>query len=343
MAEEEEKSAEERQAPIQGAALNRLGAQLAGAFKDARRRLWTFTATVVVLSCAIVGAAAALYGIIGWGDLRLDAVFRTGILILASSFLTAVGLYPVFRRFEKLLLETVLTVARINIDLLSMLGKLAEMRDSNTAGHNLRTTIYMVLFAEALGLTPEEVVRVAKSAFLHDIGKLVVAHHILNKPGPLTAEERAEMQTHVLRGAEIVSQSQLLTETAPVVASHHEHYDGSGYPQGLKGEEIPKEARMFALVDVFDALTSMRVYKSAQSVEEALQVMEKERGTHFDPVLFDKFAALAPGLAKQLPQGEAALTTMLMRRLFPYLDCFLLGKSLVAPRKSRRKAPACAA
>jgi putative nucleotidyltransferase with HDIG domain len=219
---------------------------------------------------------------------------------------------------------------------MSMLGKLTELRDENTAGHNKRVTFYMVLFAEALGLSPEEVVRVAKSAFLHDIGKLVVPDRVLDKPGALTPEERVEMENHVLRGAEIVMESQLLSGAAPIVAAHHEHFDGSGYPKGLKGEDIPREARMFALVDVFDALTSPRVYKAALTIEESLNTMAGGRGSHFDPVLFDRFVELAPSFAKQLPKEEGALTTMLMRRLFPYLDCFLLGQSLIEHSKKKR-------
>jgi putative nucleotidyltransferase with HDIG domain len=186
----------------------------------------------------------------------------------------------------------------------------------------------MVLFAKALKLPPDAMVRAIKGALLHDVGKLVVPMSVLGKPGPLTPEERKEMEKHVLLGAQIVAESQLLREAAPIVAAHHEHYDGSGYPKGLKGEDIPYEARMFALIDVFDALISARVYKSASSVIDALAIMAKGRGSQFDPVLFDRFAELAPDFARQMPKEESAVMTMLTDGLAPYLDRFFLGQAI---------------
>jgi putative nucleotidyltransferase with HDIG domain len=212
------------------------------------------------------------------------------------------------------------TISRDSIDVWWVLGKLTELRDGETAGHNLRVTTYTLLFAETLELPAEEIVRATKGALLHDVGKLAVPDCILGKPGPLTLNERAEMAKHVRYGLEIVSQCQILQEAAAVVGGHHEHYDGNGYPLGLKGEAIPREARLFALVDVFDALTSSRVYKRAFGVEEALATMAGGRGSHFDPVLFDRFKELAPDLARRLPRDEATLTTQLMNRLLPYLE-----------------------
>jgi HD-GYP domain-containing protein (c-di-GMP phosphodiesterase class II) len=104
------------------------------------------------------------------------------------------------------------------------------------------------------------------------------------------------------------------------VAAHHEQYDGKGYPLGMTAEAIPREARLFALVDVFDALTSARAYKPAYSVEQALATMANGRGSHFDPDMFDRFAQLAPSLAAQLPADGVSLTRLLMDRLSPYLD-----------------------
>jgi putative nucleotidyltransferase with HDIG domain len=166
-------------------------------------------------------------------------------------------------------------------------------------------------------------VRATKGALLHDVGKLAVPDHILGKPGPLTPEERTEMEQHVGYGLEIVSQSHFLQEAALVVGGHHEHYDGTGYPSGLKGEAIPREGRLFALVDVFDALTSVRVYKLALGIEEALAIMAGGRGAHFDPALFDRFQEMARDLARRLPQDETALTALLIDRLLPYLDRFV--------------------
>ena len=242
------------------------------------------------------------------------------VLAMAASILTAAAFFPLRRRRERWLLRATTTVFRDNFDLLSVLGKLTELRDDETAGHTLRVTVYSLFFAEALGLPPREIVRTAKGALLHDIGKLGVADRILHKAGPLTPDERAQMAAHVQYGLEIVSQSDLLREATPVVAAHHERYDGEGYPQGLRGDAIPREARVFALVDVFDALTSSRVYKPAFGVEEALATMAGGRASHFDPALFDRFAEVAPELARRLPEDEVALTALLMDRLLPYLE-----------------------
>lgn len=237
--------------------------------------------------------------------------------------LTAAALYPVLRSRNRWMCHATSVISRDNIELLAVLGKLTELRDGETAGHNLRVTAYALLFAEALGVPQDEVVRTAKGALLHDVGKMVVPDRILAKPGPLTLEERAEMTKHVRHGVEIVSQSEALQDATMVVAAHHEHYDGKGYPLGISGEAIPREARLFALVDVFDALTSARVYKPALSVEAALAQMAGERGSHFDPMLFDRFVVLAPGFVRQLPRDEGRLTALLMDRLLPYLDRFV--------------------
>jgi putative nucleotidyltransferase with HDIG domain len=232
------------------------------------------------------------------------------------------------------LLEAASTISHDNLDLLSVLGKLTELRDGETAGHNLRVTTCTLLFAEAIGFTRDEIVRAVKGALLHDVGKLAVPDRILHKPGPLTPDERAEMNKHVRYGLDIVSQSHILREATPVVAAHHEHFDGKGYPFGLKAEAIPREARLFALVDVFDALTSTRVYKPAFGVEEALVTMADGRGSHFDPALFDRFKEMAPDFARRLPSDEAELTALLMNRLLPYVDHFVPVRSVLEGREA---------
>jgi HD-GYP domain-containing protein (c-di-GMP phosphodiesterase class II) len=256
--------------------------------------------------------AAGAGGHLGAIDAAMQAV--------AASIMTAVALYAVLRQRERWLLRAASTISRNNIDMWWVLGKLTELRDGETAGHNLRVTTYTLLFAEALCLPPQEIIRATKGALLHDVGKLAIPDSILGKPGPLTVEERAEMDKHVHFGLEIVLQSEILYEAAAVVSGHHERYDGKGYPLGLKGEAIPREARLFALVDVFDALTSSRVYKPAFAIDEALATMARGRGSHFDPALFDRFKAMAPDLARRLPRDDAALTALLMDRLLPYLE-----------------------
>ncbi len=264
------------------------------------------------------------------GAWQTSGAIGATMLAVGVSAMSAAAIYPVLRQRERWLLRAVSTITHDNIDLLSVLGKLTELRSGETAGHNLRVAISTLLFAEALNLPPEEIVRTVKGALLHDVGKLAVPDKILGSPGRLTADEHTEMAKHVRYGLEIISQSQVLQDAAPVVSAHHEHYDGTGYPSGLKGEAIPRQARLFALVDVFDALTSSRVYKSAYSVEEALATMAAGRGSHFDPALFDRFAKLAPDFAQRLPQDEAALAVLLMDRFLPYFELFVLERAMPA-------------
>jgi putative nucleotidyltransferase with HDIG domain len=254
----------------------RLVTVLAISHRRMRRRVMLTSSAIAVLSG--VGAFAFFSLGIG-GDRHLADALDAAVLAATVSVLSAAALYPALHLGEHWLIRVASAISRDNIDLLSSLGRLTELRDGEMAGHNLRVTTYTLLFAETLELPPEEIVRTTKGALLHDVGKLAISDRILGKPGPLTLEERAEMAKHVRYGLEIVSQSQILQEAAPVVGAHHEHYDGKGYPLGLRGEAIPREARLFALVDVFDALTSSRVYKPAFSVEEAVAKMAGGRGS----------------------------------------------------------------
>jgi putative nucleotidyltransferase with HDIG domain len=253
----------------------------------------------------------------------LRSAAEAGVVAATAVILVAAVLYFISQPHRGWRFDTTPLVARQSVDLFMVLGKLTELRDPKTASHTLRVAFYTLMFSEALGLPASSIVRAVKGALLHDIGKIAIPDHILNKPGRLTVEEWATMQTHVANGLAVIARSAVLAEAAPVVAAHHERYDGKGYPLGLGGEVIPYEARLFVLVDVFDALTSIRPYKRAFVIEEALAIMSRERGSHFDPVLFDRFIELAPNLASQLPEQEAALTTLLMDRLEPYLDHFI--------------------
>jgi putative nucleotidyltransferase with HDIG domain len=180
--------------------------------------------------------------------------------------------------------------------MLAALGSAVAMRDRGTNSHNFRVTLYAIRLAEAAGLPSWRIQGLVKGAFLHDVGKIGIPDAILHKAGPLTDREVALMRSHVHHGVEIVRPYKWLRDALPVVRSHHERYDGSGYPEGLRGGDIPVEARIFTLVDVFDALTSRRSYKEARSLEEALRVLAEGRGSHFDPRLHDTFRAIAPAL-----------------------------------------------
>ncbi|MBJ7459074.1 MAG: HD domain-containing protein [Thermoleophilaceae bacterium] len=171
------------------------------------------------------------------------------------------------------------------------LSMAVERRDQETGDHIERMGRYCSLLASKLGWNDQrcELLRIA--APLHDVGKIAIPDSILLKPGALTPEERVEIEKHAEVGHEILagSDSPLLDLAARIALSHHEHWDGNGYPNGLAGEEIPIEGRMAAIADVFDALTSDRVYRPAMTVERSLAIMSEGRGSHFDPNLLDTF------------------------------------------------------
>jgi HD-GYP domain-containing protein (c-di-GMP phosphodiesterase class II)/methylmalonyl-CoA mutase cobalamin-binding subunit len=171
------------------------------------------------------------------------------------------------------------------------LSMAVEFRDEDTGAHIERIGRFSTLLAEHIGMDSEFCERLGHAAPLHDVGKVAIPDAILLKPGPLTDEERAIVETHAEEGHRLVrgSSSRILDMAATIALSHQEKWDGSGYPRGLKGEAIPIEGRIVAVADVFDALTSDRVYRKAFSVEEALRMMREQRGRHFDPVLLDAF------------------------------------------------------
>jgi len=187
------------------------------------------------------------------------------------------------------------------------LASLAETRDNETGEHILRTQHYVGVLAEHLKtnprfqseLTPSMIDLIYKSAPLHDSGKVGIPDAILLKPGRLTEEEFAIMKQHSLIGAEALQSAQkvlgsnsFLTVACEIMETHHEKWDGSGYPHGLKGEEIPISGRIMALADVYDALISERVYKAAFSHEKARDIIIEGKGTHFDPDVVDAFLEL---------------------------------------------------
>lgn len=171
------------------------------------------------------------------------------------------------------------------------LAMAAEFRDDETAFHTVRMGNYCQILATRLGLQPSEVELIRTSSPLHDVGKIGTPDNILLKPGKLTPEEFEIIKEHTVIGHRLLSNSKsIMLEKAAVIAwTHHEKFDGSGYPRGLSGEDIPLTGRVAAICDVFDALTSDRVYKKAYSIDKALSIILEGRGKHFDPVISDLF------------------------------------------------------
>jgi PAS domain S-box-containing protein len=175
------------------------------------------------------------------------------------------------------------------LETVERLARAIEFHDSSTGAHVTRMAVIAAFLGSQLKLDAEFVQLLREAAPMHDVGKIGTSEEILRKPGPLTTEERKEMERHTVVGHEILagSQSQLLQIAAVIALTHHEHFDGTGYPRGLVGEEIPLEGRISAVADVFDALLSDRCYRSALSVTDSVEVIRDGRGTHFDPQIVD--------------------------------------------------------
>ena len=253
-------------------------------------------ASVVVAICVVVLACAA--AALGWrfGD--------NGRLALEREIDSRTS--ELKRALSELEIAQAETVQRLSMAV--------EFRDEDTGAHIERIGRFSVLLAEHIGMDHDFCERLKHSAPLHDVGKVAIPDAILLKPGPLTPEERAIVETHAEEGHRLVrgSSSSILDMAATIALSHQEKWDGSGYPRGLKGETIPVEGRIVAVADVFDALTSDRVYRKAFSVDEAVQMMREQRGRHFDPVLLDAFMEVlgrsGPDAREQLRSDPAALT-----------------------------------
>ncbi len=166
---------------------------------------------------------------------------------------------------------------------LEALGNALDLKDAETEGHSKRVTAFTMAIAHALGLPDERRKVIGRGAFLHDIGKMAIPDAILRKPGRLTPPEQAIMREHCLLGYQMLKKIPFLHEPAEIVYSHQEHFDGSGYPRGLRGEQIHLGARVFSVADAFDAITSDRPYRAAQSMSSARREIEKNSGTQFDP------------------------------------------------------------
>jgi putative nucleotidyltransferase with HDIG domain len=164
-----------------------------------------------------------------------------------------------------------------------------ELRDYETKGHSERVVDLAVKLGRSMGLDEQELVQLRCGALLHDIGKMAVPDHILNKPGPLSEEEWVIMRKHPEFARQMLEPIQYLRNTMDIPYSHHERWDGSGYPRGLRGEDIPLAARIFAVVDVWDALGSDRPYRSAWNPKRVVEYLQEQGGREFDPRVVNSF------------------------------------------------------
>ncbi len=175
---------------------------------------------------------------------------------------------------------------------LEALGDALDLKDAETEGHSKRVTAFTIAIARAIGLSSDQIRVIARGAFLHDIGKMAIPDAILRKPGALNPDEVAIMREHCYRGYQMLRKIPFLAEAAEIVYSHQERFDGTGYPRGLKGEGIPLGARLFSVADTLDAITSNRPYRPAQTLDAAIEEIQKWSGRQFDPEVVKVFVSM---------------------------------------------------
>lgn len=206
----------------------------------------------------------------------VDSTGWLGAALLAAPFVIARKTFRVYMELSAAYADTVRSLVQA-----------LEAKDPYTRGHSERVAEYAKAIATRLTLTPSILDRVEIAAILHDVGKIGIAESTLSKSGPLTADEYAEICEHPSKGESVLLEVEFLTEVAPIVAAHHERMDGTGYPRGLRGDSIPLEARILAVADAFDAMTSSRPYRAALSTPAAVRELKAVAGTQLDPCVVD--------------------------------------------------------
>jgi HD-GYP domain-containing protein (c-di-GMP phosphodiesterase class II) len=228
------------------------------------------------------------------GDILLTVAYVIGIILV-----TALALYPIISNLVGRMSGMAVSLLDANLETMQVLGSAIAKRDSDTDAHNYRVTVYSVAIAEILQLSRGQIRSLIKGALLHDVGKIGIRDDVLLKPGKLDIDEFEIMKTHVQHGIDVTSRAQWLQDAQDVVGGHHEKFGGKGYPHGLAGQDIPITARVFAIADVFDALTSKRPYKEPFTFDATMEILEEGRGAHFDPQILDAFATIALSLYEE--------------------------------------------
>jgi diguanylate cyclase (GGDEF)-like protein/putative nucleotidyltransferase with HDIG domain len=292
--------------PLMAAALvyflvNSLAVAAAFALTSRRRilRVWhdNFLWTI---SSYVVGAIAA--------GIAVEVFHRAGEWHTALAFVPLGLTYRSYRIYLRRIADEQRRAsesAQLHRESTEVLARAIQAKDEGGSRHVERVQFYATALAHRLELSELDLQAVEVAALLHDIGKLAVPEHILSKPGPLTPDERKKMQLHAQIGAEIVSAVPFPCPVAPLIRSHHERWDGAGYPSGLSGEQIPLGARILSVVDCFDALTSARPYRPALSTDDAIQMVRDEAGKAFDPAIVAHFTELLPMLTPPATDGSA--------------------------------------
>ena len=229
----------------------------------------------------------------------LGTTLTAALMAALAAIACGLAIYPIVVHLNNENDRKSRDLLKSHIALLEAMGKAVAKRDSDTGDHNYRVTNIAMAIGEKLGLADKPMRALLSGALLHDVGKIGVPDRILLKPGRLDDQEMALMRSHVPQGEDIVDGIPSLAEARDVIAYHHEKWDGTGYPRGLAGEDIPLSARIFAVADVFDALCSPRPYKDAMSFETAWGIIRDDAGSHFDPRVVEAFRPLARRLHRQ--------------------------------------------
>ena len=211
------------------------------------------------------------------------------LLLLIESGIKSVDQMKTIREVNEKLKKSNEQIERAYLESIQTLRYTVEAKDIYTRGHSDRVSDYAMLLGERLGLSQREVKTLKVGGLFHDIGKIGIPDHILSKEGSLSAEEFAEIKKHPEIGKRILKNATIFNDIIPIVYYHHEKFDGTGYPEGLKGEEIPYLARITTVVDTFDAMTSSRSYRKAIPIEKVIDEIRKNEGTQFDPKITEVF------------------------------------------------------
>lgn len=242
------------------------------------------------------------------------AALESALIAMGAVLLCTITLAPLLTSLAQRNFRWARSLLDAHLGMLEAFGRAIARRDSDTGLHNYRVTWIAARIGEEIRLAPMELRNLIAGAFLHDIGKIGVPDEILLKPGPLDERERPLMQAHVEMGAYIVGSVGFLG-ARDVIASHHERWDGNGYPHGLAGHDIPRNARIFCIADVYDALRARRPYKDAYPFEQAMAIMRAGRGTHFDPELFDVFERIVAEVDAKVINADEERAIALMRSM----------------------------
>lgn len=259
--------------------------------KDKKRR--NLLAFIGLLAATV---SVMIDGISTYFVVSLSGIFvGIGMMILFSLNVlrTAENIHMMeLRRQKKELAKRKRQIEKVSLQMIQTLSTTIEAKDEYARGHSHRVAEYAALIAGELGWSSEEIMNLKYAAHLHDIGKIGIPDMLLNKPARLTPEEYSVIKEHTVIGAEILKNISLIPHVAEVARSHHEHYDGTGYPDGLAGEDIPLSARIVAIADSYDAMNSRRIYRNALPPEKIFEEIENNRGIQFDPELADIFLKL---------------------------------------------------